>query len=267
MKRQRSSIFLALALSLLATNAWADGIEPKHFSPPPCTAPFAGSYLGIAAGYAQQRVEVTDENPAAPAFGQTFSDNEGGFTFGGYTGYNWQRCGRRLVLGVETDFNYINTSPTAHDIETFPAGTDTTSLESSMDWFGTLRGRLGFVVHDRAMFYATGGLAYARADHKFNESCVSCQAGLVLGPIAVAHTATNAGWTVGGGAEYLHDSHWFLRAEALYVDLGSNTYDDTLSPPGGGTARVIAKWDDQFWVARLGLAYKFGEREDVVPLK
>ena len=50
-----------------------------------------------------------------------------------------------FLFGIETDFNFLNTSPTAHDIETFPVGTETTSLESSIDWFGTLRGRLGFV--------------------------------------------------------------------------------------------------------------------------
>jgi outer membrane immunogenic protein len=266
--RQRSPIFLALVLGVLATNAWADGWEGKHPVPFNCAAPFAGAYLGVATGYAHQRVEATNENPAAgTTFGRKFSDSEGGFTGGGYTGYNWQRCGQRFVFGIEADFNYINTSPTATSVEVFPAGTDTTTLESSMDWFGTLRGRMGFVINDRTLLYATGGLAYGKADHKLNESCISCQAGLVLGPVAVSHSDTKAGWTVGGGAEYLHDSHWALRAEALYVDLGSTTHTDTVSPPGGGTGTEIVKWDDQFWVARLGLAYKFGARADALPLK
>jgi outer membrane immunogenic protein len=137
-----------------------------------------------------------------------------------------------------------------------------------MDWFGTLRGRLGFAVHNHLLLYGTGGLAYARTDHNFFEDCVSCQNNQDLGPISVSHTNTKAGWTVGGGGEFIHDERWLVRAEALYVDLGSETYDDTLFPPGGGSARVIANWDDQFWVARLGVAYKFGEREHhVVPLK
>lgn len=268
MKRQQLPVYLALALSLLATNAWADGWEGKHPVSLSCAAPFAGAYLGVAAGYVQHRIETTNEDPAGTAFGRKASANEDGFTAGGYTGYNWQRCGQRFVFGIEADFSYINTSPTARVTEVFAAvGTDTTTLESSMDWFGTLRGRVGFVAHDSLLFYATGGLAYARADHNLNESCISCQAGLVLGPVAVSHTDTKAGWTVGGGAEYLHGTNWMLRAEALYVDLGSETHNDAVFPPGGGAGREIVKWDDQFWVARLGLAYKFGAREDTLPLK
>jgi outer membrane immunogenic protein len=259
---------MTLALSALGTSAWADGWEGKRPIPPPCVSPFAGSYLGLAAGYAQQRVEVTNEDPAALAFGQTFKDTEGGFTFGGYTGYNWQRCGHRFVFGIETDFNYINTSPTAYDIEVFGVGTETTSLESSIDWFGTVRGRLGFVVHDRVLLYGTGGLAYGRADHRFSDDCPGCQGGVTgLGTIGQSDSVTKAGWTVGGGGELLHD-RWFLRAEALYVDLGSETHSGTFALSNGATAGYIAKWDDQFWVARLGIAYKFGEREHhVVPLK
>jgi len=267
MKRQRSPVLLALALILLATNAWADGWEGKHPVPPPCGAPFAGGYIGVAAGYARQRVEATNVNPAGTLVGQTFSDNEGGFTGGGYTGYNWQRCGQRFLFGVEADFSYINTSPTASVTEVFAVGNDITTYESRMDWFGTLRGRMGFVINDRTLLYATGGLAYARADHKLDESCIGCSVGVVTGPVSVSHTDTKAGWTVGGGAEYLHGPHWLLRAEALYVDLGSATHDEIVVPPAGGTGRVAAKWDDQFWVARLGIAYKFGVREDTVPLK
>jgi outer membrane immunogenic protein len=236
-------------------------------------SPFAGAYVGLAAGYAQQRVEVTNEQPGAPAFGQTFSDNEGGFTFGGYAGYNWQRCGHRFVFGIETDFNYLNTSPTAFDIETFAGGlTETTSLESSIDWFGTLRGRLGFVVHDHVLLYATGGLAYGRADHTLGDDCPGCSGTPPIAGFAFSQSndVTKAGWTVGGGGEFVHDDRWFLRAEALYVDLGSETHFYAVNIPGlTGPVTSAAKWDDQFWVARLGVAYKFGAREhrEIVPLK
>jgi outer membrane immunogenic protein len=57
-----------------------------------------------------------------------------------------------------------------------------------------------------------------------------------------------------------------FRAEALFVDLGSETHEYTIDAcPGGCTA--IAKYDDEFWVGRLGVTYKFGAREEVVPLK
>ena len=77
--------------------------------------------------------------------------------FGGYAGYNWQRCCSPFVFGVETDINFLNTSPTGFDIEPAP---ETVSLKSKMDWFGTLRGRAGIVVHDSWLLYGTAGLAY-----------------------------------------------------------------------------------------------------------
>lgn len=267
MKRQQSPVLLALALSLLATNAWADGWEGKHPAPLNCAAPFAGAYLGVAAGYAKQHVDSTNLNPNSTSFGRTFGDSEGGFTAGGYAGYNWQRCGQRFAFGVETDFNYINTSPAAYDIDVYPAGTEIGALESRMDWFGTLRGRAGFVVNNRALLYATGGLAYGNVDHRIYDNCPGCASSRDLGTLRVSNTVTNTGWTAGGGVDYLHGSNWFLRAEALYVDLGSNTHHNTTPLLQNATGTTIVKWDDTFWVARLGLAYKFGAREDVVPLK
>ena len=141
---------------------------------PCCEAPFAGAYFGAALGYGQQRGEITNETVGAPTSGVTFKDNEGGVTFGGYAGYNWQRCCSPFVFGVETDINFLNTSPTAFDIE--PPAAPTVSLESKMDWFGTLRGRAGIVVHDSWLLYGTAGLAYGEVDHKFGDNCVDCSA-------------------------------------------------------------------------------------------
>jgi outer membrane immunogenic protein len=262
MLRQLSLVFFTLILSLFGTSAWADGMV-QHAAPAPCCeAPFAGAYFGAALGYGQQRGQITNETVGAPSSGVTFNNNDGGVTVGGYAGYNWQRCCSPLVFGVETDFNYLNTSPTAFDVETGPGGTDTTSLNSRMDWFGTLRGRAGFVVHDNWLFYGTGGLAYGEVEHTLGDTCIGCSLTppVNLGNFEQSNKDTKVGWTGGGGVEFLHDTHWLVRAEALFVDLGSETHSYFVSTSAGsGTA--IAKWDDQFWVARVGLAYKFGEPE------
>jgi outer membrane immunogenic protein len=259
MTRQLS--LTVLILGLLGTAAWADGmVQPA--APSDCcgSAPFAGAYIGAAVGFARQRNEVLNTTVGAPALGLTFKDSDTSATFGGYVGYNWQRCCSPFVFGVEADFNYMNTSPTALDIEPdLGVGTETTSLESSIDWFGTLRGRAGYVVHDNLLLYATGGLAYARVDHTLSDDCVGCGTppGTNLGSFSQSNRHTKVGWTVGGGAELLHESNWLLRAEALYVDLGSETESYLITVPGVGTADATSKWDDQFWVARLGIAYKF----------
>jgi outer membrane immunogenic protein len=247
-----------LALGFLGTAASADGmVQPA--AAPCCEAPFAGAYIGAAVGYAQQRVEVLNETVGAPALGQTFADDEGSVTFGIYVGYNWQRCCSPFVFGIETDFNYLDTSPTGLDVEPGPTATETTSLESSINWFGTLRGRAGYVVHDHILLYATGGLAYANVDHKLsvvNLGVANPPTFPNLGSFSQSQDKTKVGWTVGGGAELLHDSNWVLRAEALYVDLGDNA-ENWLITAGGFTANANDRWDDQFWVARIGIAYKF----------
>jgi outer membrane immunogenic protein len=257
-----------LALGFLGTAAWADGmVQPA--AAPCCEAPFAGAYIGAAVGYARQHVEVTNLESGAPAAGLTFKDDDSSFTFGGYVGYNWQRCCSPFVFGIETDFNWLNTEPTAFDREPPGAGgfAETTSLESNINWFGTLRGRLGYVVHDHLLLYATGGLAYANVDHTLSDDCVGCgdpDIAVIPGdfaPINQSNDQTKVGWTLGGGAELLHDTHWVLRAEALYVDLGSETHTYTVqgNPPNfpGLVATSRARWEDDFWVARLGIAYKF----------
>jgi outer membrane immunogenic protein len=258
-----------LALGFLGTAAWADGmVQPA--AAPCCEAPFAGAYIGAAVGYARQRVEVTNLAVTAPAAGLKFDDDDSSFTFGGYIGYNWQRCCSPFVFGIETDFNWQDTSPTAFDREPPGAGgfAETTSLESNINWFGTLRGRLGYVVHDHLLLYATGGLAYANVDHTLGDNCVGCGDPVAVTPadfgaFSQSNDKTKVGWTLGGGAELLHDTHWVLRAEALYVDLGSETHSYTVqaSPTSasfaGLSTTTAARWDDNFWVARLGVAYKF----------
>jgi len=131
----------------------------------PCGGSFAGAYIGAGVGYGRQRTEITNET--AGASGPKFKDDDGSVTFGGYTGYNWQGCDG-LVLGVETDFNYLNAAPTVSDIGT----NESASLESRMDWFGTFRGRVGYVLHDDLLLYATGGLAYGLVNHTLSDTNV-----------------------------------------------------------------------------------------------
>ncbi len=256
---------IALMMGLFGTAAWADGMV-QSAPTACCEAPFAGAYIGAAVGFGAHKVDVNNLT-----IGQKFSDEDRGVTFGGYVGYNWQHCCDHMVYGIEADFNYLDTSPTAFDRE--PPGAivglpETTSLRSRMDFFGTLRGRTGFVVHDHVLLYGTAGLAYALVNQTLSDDCVGCgNSPLNLGPFTQSNRELKFGWTVGGGAELLHDSNWFIRAEALYVDLGSNDQSYLVVAPAG-TATADTKWDDQFWVARIGVAYKFHSPDCcAVPLK
>jgi outer membrane immunogenic protein len=110
------------------------------------------------------------------------------------------------------------------------------------------------------LLYVTGGVAFADVSHRLSVPSVG---------FSQTDSDWTTGWTIGGGVEFLRHGNWLLRAEALYVDLGSDThsYTITLPPPCGGVCTDTVKYDDAFWVARVGLSYKFGVEERHRPLK
>jgi outer membrane immunogenic protein len=88
-----------------------------------------------------------------------------------------------------------------------------------------------------------------------------------LGGFSKSHDDTEFGWTAGGGIEFMRDSQWSLRADALYVDLGSDNHSYSASC-GILVCSSTTKWEDTFWVTRIGLTYHFGQREaEYIPLK
>jgi outer membrane immunogenic protein len=242
MTRQQWLVLLASVLGVLATDAWATEPLPQ----------FAGPYIGAAVGFGSRKVDVDNLT-----IGTSFSDQDNAATVGGYIGYNWIVCAPYL-LGIEADINFLGGSPTALDIEFGPTGlNETTRLNSSMDWFGTLRGRAGYVFNDVFLLYATGGLAYSRVDLTLSDNCVGCgNSPLNLGPFTQSNSGTRLGWTAGGGGELAIGPNWLLRGEALFVDLGSDTNSYIIVTPIG-TGNSLAKWSDEFWIGRIGLAYQF----------
>ncbi len=98
--------------------------------------------------------------------------------------------------------------------------TPTTGLvEQKLPWFGTLRGRLGFDA-GRALVYATGGFAYGRVETNVAQT--------IVGPATTVATGASTagietGWTVGAGIEAPVARKFTVKAEYLYVDLGSQT--------------------------------------------
>ena len=65
------------------------------------------------------------------------------------------------------------------------------------------------------------------------------------------------GYTVGGGLEYAFTNNWSVKAEYLYVDLGSKKTTYTSTDPALAGTSFTGKRDNDFSVARVGLNYKF----------
>jgi outer membrane immunogenic protein len=120
-----------------------------------------------------------------------------GGLIGGTIGYNWQV--RELVVGAEGDIDWSGIKGTTTVF--CPGGCETRN-----QWLATVRGRLGYA-WDRFLPYLTAGLAAGDIN--------ATRPGLPAG------TSTNAGWTVGAGLEVGVVSNVSVKAEYLYVDLGT----------------------------------------------
>lgn len=159
------------------------------------------------------------------------------FIGGGQIGYNFQ-IGNDAIIGVEADiqgipggdstnrslfkiFNYTYTA-TATGLVT-PATTYTSYTASkSIDYIGTVRGRVGLLARPTWQIYGSGGLAYGNVNlSSFVWQEVSIPASDEFGPGNSDYSATRVGWTAGGGIEWMSFSNWSLKAEYLYYNLGS----------------------------------------------
>jgi outer membrane immunogenic protein len=100
------------------------------------------------------------------------------------------------------------------------------TCESNTDWLSTVTGRLGYAF-DRLMVYSKGGLAIGSvsAASVWNPGVLAINfGGPVPAALAFRATDTAVGWTLGGGAEFALTQNWSSKAEAMYYDLGSATY-------------------------------------------
>jgi len=227
----------ALAADLPAPVPSAPAPVPVVVTPPaPAVFDWTGLYVGANVGYAFGGHDEVAYDPTGGGPSVTFPDDlELHGLFGGVqAGFNWQFG--NIVAGVEADFQLADIGDTIDTVQGF-------SLESQVDWFGTVRGRIGYAF-DRALVYATGGLAYGH---------YSYEAFRTAGPTFVGgDDATLVGWTAGAGLEYAFTDNLSAKIEYLYVDLGSETFSFN-----GGTGPVTTNASANFHLVRLGINYRF----------
>jgi opacity protein-like surface antigen len=95
------------------------------------------------------------------------------------------------------------------------------------DWFGTVRGRIGYVCGDGAvMSYVTGGLAYGKVNLDGTRTVSGGFWAVPLSSVAraIGHSQVNTGWTVGSGTEgKLLIPSWTYKIEYLTWILARST--------------------------------------------
>src|SRR5262245_18208979 len=152
-KMQRVVLAAVSALVLGALPAAAADMPVKA---PPLIAAYnwTGGYVGLNLGYSwgSATTTITGAAPFTPS-PTDFGAKPSGFIGGFQAGYNWQTSPNWL-WGLEGDFQYAD----QHGIAT--CCTPIATVDARFRWFGTFRGRLGWVSNDW-LLYLTGGLAYA----------------------------------------------------------------------------------------------------------
>jgi outer membrane immunogenic protein len=97
-------------------------------------------------------------------------------------------------------------------------------VSKSLDYLGTVRGRIGYLISPALLIYGTGGFAYGGANLSLNVAQLGYNQNVNYDTISPGYTSisqTRVGWTAGGGLEWMFMPNWSAKAEYLYYDLGS----------------------------------------------
>ncbi len=236
---RRIGLALLTSTALIGAAAAADLPVKAPVYKAPVVAPvynWTGLYVGGNFGYSWGRQDVSSGGLLLD------TPHVDGIIGGGQIGYNWQM--NQLVLGLEADFQGSGQKGDGSFIGApafIPASTLT--FTDKLDWFGTIRGRVGYAM-DRWLPYVTGGWAWGHG---------SISANVTGGTTGAGSGSTDySGWTLGGGVEYAFMNNWSAKLEYLYIDFGNGP---SVALPPSAVVLSGGKLTDN--IVRVGINYKF----------
>jgi outer membrane immunogenic protein len=164
---------------------------------------------------------------------------------GVHGGYNWQRDS--FVFGFEGD---LSSGPHSLMTTTTAAPAVTATTAADVDWYGTVRGRIGFTPGP-VLIYATGGLAYGNP-------YLSGTMTMPVVPFSTTAQASpvRAGWVAGGGIDYMVLPNLLLNFAYQYVDLGSAGIASTATSGADILTQSVTS-RARFQVFTVGLSWLF----------
>ena len=237
-------ILLGVLLAGTAMSAQAADLAPRPYTKAPMMAPvydWTGFYLGVNAGCGLRRDRTVHDY--GNGLGTSLYLQPLGAVGGGQIGYNWQTNSflGPIVIGVEADIQAADMS----DNRTIIPGAF--QYNQKLDWFGTVRGRIGLVTGP-TLTYVTAGYAYGDA----NTTVIGAG-----GPLPFR--GTRDGWTWGSGVEAALGGNWTGKIEYLWLDLGNRT--DALAFAGES---LRSEYRENIF--RVGLNYRIGGNSNYTPV-
>jgi outer membrane immunogenic protein len=144
--------------------------------------------------------------------------------------------------------------------------TTTAEVTEKLSWLGTARGRIGWLATPAVLLYATGGVAFGEVRHTaFITQSIPDPTTFPV-PGFGSFSDTRAGWTAGGGVEWLITPNWSVKFEGLWFDLGRRDFVTTPTQivsnvvPGAiaGSAFTTFSRRMEGGIARVGVNWHFG---------
>lgn len=202
-----------------------------------------------------------------------------GFIGGGQIGYDYQIAafGGKIVTGLEADIQGVASSggnnQSSNAVWLFPNGpagpeynVGFNSSSRSLQYLGTVRGRLGYLLMPELLVYGTGGFAYGGVTMNVNTTVINnvyfSDGHLPASWGNVSYANTQTGWTAGGGVEWMFMPNWSAKAEYLYYDLGTASANYSMIAPdtySGLSAIYLGNANTRFNgnIVRAGVNYHF----------
>ncbi len=234
-----NKFFVATALVASSASVHAADLSAKAPSYKAAAAQvydWTGFYAGVNLGIGVGQSKGIATNPAGENF---LNLTPSGTSGGGQFGYNYQF--NHWLVGAEADIQGI----ARFQSSSTPCVLNCNLVGQTLPWFGTARGRVGYVTGP-LLTYVTGGYAYGSV--KTGQTIV-----LAGVPGSFSSESLRSGWTWGSGVEAALGGNWTGKIEYLYVDLGNVSESFALH----GVPHTLSA-DVHEHIFRTGLNYRFG---------
>ncbi|MBG0811009.1 porin family protein [Methylosinus sp. H3A] len=254
----------ALALALAAAPALAADL-PSQKGAPAFVAPVApafswtGVYGGVNVGYGwteSYRLSGVEFGPGGAPTGVAWnypSSDISGVLGGGQIGYNYQYANTGFVVGLEADIQAADLTGQSKGVGSNVGYFPLLTTRHTIDWFGTVRGRVGYAVLPTLLVYGTGGFAYGEGSSRFTYWDTAGFWG------QQSESDIRTGWTAGGGVEWAFLPNLSAKIEYLYTELDNapGFFFNQFNAAGAATAFTSQQRGVQnhFHTVRVGLNY------------
>lgn len=248
-----TAVVTLAAGAVSAADLTSSARSPSHLSQAEAYS-WTGFYAGANAGGVWAGKDSANNNSMLPFWdpngtGVRFmlggpSTNNVGVGGGGQVGFNY-KMEPSIIVGVEADIqgSAIGAGSSSPNLTRYaiapnnPFGSafliPVPPVGASLPWYGTLRGRVGYLITPSLLVYGTAGVAFG-------------------GVHAAGLNSFEIGWSVGGGIEWMFMPHWSAKLEYLSVNLGDRgIVGNSIS------YRTLYHQTPQVDVVRVGVNYHF----------